>query len=106
LNPSIKHEPWTAEEDTRLRKAVDAFNNTWIDVAGVLPGRTNEQCRERWAEIGTTEGERGPWSEVEEQQLLAAVKELGKKWKMVSEKLGSGRTGPNVKKNIFLLLGS
>ncbi|EKM80484.1 hypothetical protein AGABI1DRAFT_128158 [Agaricus bisporus var. burnettii JB137-S8] len=96
LNPSIKHEPWTPEEDTRLQKAVDVFNNSWIDVAGVLPGRTNEQCRERWAEIGAaTEGEKGPWSEVEDQQLLEAVKVLGKKWKMVSEKLGGRRTGPN-----------
>lgn len=97
LNPSIKHEPWTPEEDTRLQKAVDVFSNSWIDVAGVLPGRTNEQCRERWAEIGAaTEGEKGFWSEVEDQQLLEAVKVLGKKWKMVSEKLGGRRTGPNV----------
>lgn len=103
LNPSIKHEPWTPEEDTRLQKAVDVFSNSWIDVAGVLPGRTNEQCRERWAEIGAaTEGEKGFWSEVEDQQLLEAVKVLGKKWKMVSEKLGGRRTGPNVNICSFL----
>lgn len=96
VDPSIKREPWTLEEDARLRKAVEAFSNSWIDVAGVLPGRTNDQCRERWAEIGTNEGGKGPWSGAEDQRLLDAVKELGKKWKMVSGKIGGGRTGPNV----------
>lgn len=96
VDPSIKRGPWTPEEDTRLRKAVEAFNNSWVDVASMLPGRTNEQCRERWAEIGVNEGGKGPWSTEEDQRLLDAVKELGNKWKMVSGRVGGGRTGPNV----------
>lgn len=95
VDPSIKRGSWTPDEDIRLRKGVEAFQNSWIDVASVLPGRTNEQCRERWAEIGG-EGGKGSWSTEEDERLLSAVKELGNKWKMVSTRVGGGRTGPNV----------
>ncbi|KAF9449881.1 hypothetical protein P691DRAFT_758628 [Macrolepiota fuliginosa MF-IS2] len=95
VDPSIKRESWTSEEDNRLRKAVEVYENSWVDVAGVLPGRTNEQCRERWAEIGVNEGGKGAWSAEEDQRLWDAAEELGKKWKEISKRVGGGRTGPN-----------
>ncbi|KIL68331.1 hypothetical protein M378DRAFT_101176 [Amanita muscaria Koide BX008] len=48
VDPSIKKGLWTQEEDARLRKAVEAHGNSWIDVASTMSGRTNNQCRERW----------------------------------------------------------
>lgn len=73
-----------------------AFSNSWIDVAGVLLGRTNEQCRERWGEMNVDRSQKGNWSPEEDQMLLDLVKELGKKWKVIGKKIGSGKTGPYV----------
>lgn len=95
VDPKIKRGTWSSEEDERLRKAVAVFGNSWIDVAGVLPGRTNEQCRERWGEVSSNRGGKGDWSPEEDQQLLDLVKELGNKWKAISAKIGGGRTGPH-----------
>lgn len=40
--------------------------------------------------------QKGNWSPEEDQMLLDLVKELGKKWKVIGKKIGSGRTGPYV----------
>ena len=47
---TIKRGAWSAEEDTRLTMAVEGYGHSWIDVAGAVPGRTNDQCRDRWLE--------------------------------------------------------
>jgi len=80
VDPGIKRSPWSPEEDDRLRKAVAAFKNSWIDVADVLSGRTNDQCRERWGEISADRGWKGDWSPEEDQMLLDLAKQLGNKW--------------------------
>ena len=49
LDPTILHGPWTNEEDAKLRSAVAVYGNSWTDVAEVIQGRTNEQCRDRKA---------------------------------------------------------
>ena len=96
VDPGIKRGPWSPEEDDRLRKAVAAFKNSWIDVAGVLSGRTNDQCRERWGEISADRGWKGDWSPEEDQMLLDLAKQLGNKWKAIGARIGTGRTGPHV----------
>ena len=47
---TVKRGAWTAEEDTRLEKAVEAYGHSWVDVAVAVAGRTNDQCRDRWLE--------------------------------------------------------
>jgi hypothetical protein len=101
VDPGIKRGTWSSEENERLRKAIAAFGNSWIDVAGVLPGRTNEQCRERWSEVTSSHGGKGEWSIEEEEMLLHLVKELGNKWKAISTKIGGGKTGPHVSLSFF-----
>lgn len=49
LNPALIKSEWTTEEDERLVRAVQGYGTkNWIQVALALPGRTNDQCRERY----------------------------------------------------------
>jgi myb proto-oncogene protein len=40
---------WTAEEDAKLTEAVKTHGTYWVAVSTMVPGRTREQCRQRWA---------------------------------------------------------
>ncbi|KAH9062119.1 hypothetical protein EDB87DRAFT_1609423 [Lactarius vividus] len=93
LDPSIRRGNWTAEEDAQLRQAVDLYGHAWVEVASVVPGRNNEQCRDRWTERLNPKVPRGKWSAEEDKRLISAVDELGVgRWKEVSERVGTGRT--------------
>ena len=68
-----------------------------MEVASVIPGRNNEQCRDRWSERLNPKIPRGKWTAEEDARLLSAVDEFGvKKWKEVSERVGTGRTDNTV----------
>lgn len=95
LNPALKKGVWSEEEDARLRKAVAAYGNAWIDIAAMIPGRTNDQCRDRWSEVNL-DRMKIAWTEQDDQELLHCVETMGKRWKAISLKLGEGKTGPVV----------
>jgi hypothetical protein len=39
---------WKGEEDAKLSKAVKNHGKDWVAVAAMVPGKTNDQCRQRW----------------------------------------------------------
>jgi hypothetical protein len=39
---------WSPEEDVKLIEAVQKLDKYWVTVAAMVPGRTNNQCREHW----------------------------------------------------------
>ncbi|KAJ6539115.1 hypothetical protein B0H19DRAFT_1177200 [Mycena capillaripes] len=92
LDPTLRHTKWTAEEDQRLVAAVSGYGTAaWSDVAGVMPGRTNEQCRDRWA--GTLDPAKGgkktdEWDEEKDKALIAAVDANGRRWKAIALQIG------------------
>lgn len=93
LDPALKHKAWSDEEDSRLRLAVQAYGTSWVNVASAIPGRHNDQCRDRWNDILNPAVTKGRWTEEEDQDLLAKVQQLGtSSWKEISNRLGSGRT--------------
>ncbi|KAI0921477.1 hypothetical protein AcW1_004560 [Taiwanofungus camphoratus] len=93
LDPEIKRGPWTEEEDNKLRRAVEVFGRSWIEVANFIPGRNNEQCRDRYQENLNPSIAKGKWTPEEDKALLLAVEQVGEaKWKVVSKLLGTGRT--------------
>jgi hypothetical protein len=92
LDPTLKRGSWSPEEDAKLHLAVSAYGNSWVDVATMMEGRSNEQCRDRWNERLDPKINREAWTEEEDKSLMDAVGELGEgKWKAVSEKMGNGR---------------
>jgi hypothetical protein len=63
-----------------------------MEVCAWVPGRNNEQCRERWPDT-QNDYKRGPWTEEEDQALLEAYAKIGEaKWREISRMIGSGRT--------------
>jgi hypothetical protein len=72
---------WTPEEDAILIEAVGKLGKDFTAVAALIPGRTNDRCRDRW----------GRWTPEEDAILIEAVEKLGKDFTAVAA-LIPGRT--------------
>jgi outer membrane protein assembly factor BamE (lipoprotein component of BamABCDE complex) len=96
---------WTPEEDTKLTSAVkttgkkkygEEYRTDWGAVAALVPGRSKQQCKDRWKKSLSCRIETikrtGAWTTAEDSTLKAGVeKHNGKDWAAISE-LVPGRT--------------
>lgn len=53
LDPAVRKGRWLLSEDKLLEKAIAQYGCCWIRVAGMIPTRTQRQCRTRWNQIHT-----------------------------------------------------
>ena len=94
---------FTYEEDNYLRYLVSKFGeNNWGVVSSFMPNRNVRQCRERWFKYLSPTVKNNEWTEAEDMLLVQKRKELGPKWKEISQ-FFDGRTDINIKSRYNVL---
>lgn len=95
LDPNIKKESWTVEEDLLLIKKQGVLGNKWAQIAQVLPGRTENAVKTRYKSI--LRARKREWKPHEDLLLLDLQQKLGANWEVIASSLDTHRTKHAVK---------
>ncbi|XP_066320310.1 transcription factor MYB3R-2-like [Miscanthus floridulus] len=103
-NSVKRRNTWSQDEDAILIQMVGPHcKNKWSNVARSIPGRSREQCRERWMFYLDPAMNNQPWSEQEDITLIRAHRILGNKWCKLATHF-PGRTGKAIKNRWHTLM--
>ncbi|KAG1927335.1 v-myb avian myeloblastosis viral oncogene homolog-like 2a [Pimephales promelas] len=85
---------WTSKEDETLASLVVRFGREeWELISGYLPGRSAQECKNRFTMVLDPELIKGTWTKEEDERLIQLVSLFGdKKWSTIAKHL-KGRRG-------------
>ncbi|KAI5495143.1 RNA polymerase II transcription regulator recruiting protein [Trichomonas vaginalis G3] len=78
---SLPKHKFTLEDDNKLIDIIQHIGtSSWDEIAKRMGNRNKRQCKERWENYLSPEINSEPFTEQEDNLLLAKVKEIGTKW--------------------------
>ncbi|KAJ6653311.1 hypothetical protein lerEdw1_009340 [Lerista edwardsae] len=78
VDPNVKRGAWTPEEDALLLKAVAKYRERdWYKIRAEVPGRSDNQCRDRYLNSLHYDIKKGKWSQEEERSLIELTEKYG-----------------------------
>ncbi|KAG0042465.1 Myb-like DNA-binding domain protein [Gryganskiella cystojenkinii] len=69
-------EPWTAQDQERLQRAVARFGHKWTLVSEFVVGKTPDQCRMEWRQKLDKKVKTGQWKDEEIQKMMEIIVEI------------------------------
>ena len=95
---------FSIEEDDKLRRLVKEYGTQeWDLISEIMKTRNPRQCRERWKHYLSAPNTNKPWTQKDDELLMANYKKYGKKWTKLA-KCFRGRSDLSVKNRVEQLL--
>jgi hypothetical protein len=91
MRKARKRVTWTSEQEQKLISLVKS-ETSWSKISNEFADKTQYDCKLRYRSINPNL-KKGAWDEVEDKNLLEAVKVHGKKWQKIAQEF----TGRNAK---------